>query len=109
MVNPKKPPAISPEFLKRARGVTYRYDAMWGVRTKQQVLGKIQDETIKAACAINRSAILDDLGDVLMVTLAAMHAIVVSDNGINTILGKTITKAERRVTEIEINHQQKQK
>ena len=101
-------PAISPEFLKLARDVTKRYDTLWGVRNRHHAIQKIVEELDEAKVSKNDTDTLNQLADVLVVTLAAMHALGTSDDEINKLLGKTIEKAEKRITEKETMEKDKQ-
>ena len=100
--------AISPKFLRRARSVTERYDILWGVRNRHHAIQKIAEELDDAEMSKNDTDTLNQLADVLVVTLAAMHALGTSDDEINQLLGKTIEKAEKRIIKKETNEKDKQ-
>ena len=99
---------ISPEYLKRARNVTNRYDVIWFCRNKRTAIEKIISETNEAEAAETNIETLEELSDVLLVTLAGMHAIGVTDKNINHILEKTMKKAEKRVSGKEVEYENNQ-
>ena len=99
---------ISPEYLKRARNVTDRYDVIWFCRNKRTAIEKIISETNEAEAAETNIETLEELSDVLLVTLAGMHAIGVTDKNINHILEKTMKKAEKRVSGKEVEYENNQ-
>lgn len=99
---------ISPEYLKRARDVTDRYDVIWLCRNKRTAIEKIISETNEAEAAETSIETLEELADVLLVTLAGMHAVGVTDKNINHILEKTMKKAEKRVSGKEVEYENNQ-
>ena len=100
--------AISPEYLKRARDVTDRYDLIWFCRNKRTAIEKIISEVNEVEAAETKIETLEELTDVLLVTLAGMHAVGVTDKKINYILEKTMKKAEKRVSYKEVEYENDQ-